>query len=443
MRAANPRYNLRRQLGLAAAAAIVAGDILGSGIFFTPGELAAVAQTAWHVYLFWALSGIITLCGALTLAELTSILPRAGATYHIIREAFGSFWAFIKVWIEMWISGPGSVAGVAILFGEFAARLLDYSPQIWGTIGIAVFAVINLLGVQWGGRTQITLTITKISALLLLVFGSLWLAEPATTNVSALQGQPGFLAFFRLVGLGVAAVLFTYDGWIDVTHVAGEVSDPGRNLPRALALGVGSIILLYLLVNFAFLRIVPLEQMRKAPTLISATVAAKTFGPTGATFLNALIAVSILGALGGLVMTLPRLFFAAAAQYEPFFFKILATVSSRTAVPQGSIFFSAITSILALHFFHSFSRIVNFFVVPLQLINILLVASIFKLRNRSGPNHKYRTPAFPVVPLIYIVVMALFLASAVLYRPMDTLMAVALTATGVPVYLWIRKKKAI
>ena len=122
---------LRRQLALTTVAAIVVGDMLGSGIFFTPGELAAVAQTPWQVYSFWALCGVITLCGALTLAELTSLLPRAGATYHIIREGFGPFWGFLKVWMEMWVAGPGSIAGVAIVFGEFLVQLSgapDYRP---------------------------------------------------------------------------------------------------------------------------------------------------------------------------------------------------------------------------------------------------------------------------------------------------------------------------
>jgi amino acid transporter len=114
---------LRRQLGLAAVVALVVGDMLGTGVFFTPGEVASVAESPWQVYLLWGLCGAITLCGALTLAELTTLLPHAGASYHIIREAFGPFPAFIKIWIEMWVSGPGSVAGVAIVLGEFATRL--------------------------------------------------------------------------------------------------------------------------------------------------------------------------------------------------------------------------------------------------------------------------------------------------------------------------------
>ena len=157
------------------------GDMLGSGVFFTPGELAAVAEAPWQVYFFWGLCGMITLCGALTLAELTSLLPRAGASYHIIREGFGPFWAFLKIWIEMWVSGPGSVAGLAVVLGEFVVRLLGDRPMVsapaWGALAITAFAAINLLGIQWGGGAQVALTSIKLVGLLFLVGGSLLLTD--------------------------------------------------------------------------------------------------------------------------------------------------------------------------------------------------------------------------------------------------------------------------
>lgn len=445
--------SLRRQLGLPAVFAVVVGDMLGSGIFFTPGELASVAQAAWQVYFFWGLCGAITLCGALTLAELSVRLPRAGASYHIIREGFGPFWAFVKIWIELWVSGPGSVAGLAILFGEFCSRLLEPRAPLpaaaWGAGAILAFAVINLAGIAWGGRTQVALTAIKVAGLLALVLGSLLLAEPAGSAMPVGEQQAaGLLGFFRLVGLGVAAVLFTYDGWVDVSHVAGEVREPRRNLPLGLGLGVAGITLLYLMVNLAFLRVVPLSAMREAPTAIAASVAVAAFGPTGGRILNTLIVVSILGALGGLVMTLPRLYFAAAARYEQnagsesgALFRLLAWVSPRSAVPAGSILFSAVLAIAALLFFGSFRRIVTFFVVPLHLVNILLVASVFRLRRQQPTSEDaYRTPGYPLVPIAYILVLALFLLSAVIYNPFDTFIAIAMTATAIPAYWRLEKR---
>ncbi len=444
---------LKRQLGLAAVVALVAGNMLGSGVFFTPGELAAVAQHPWQVHFIWALCGLITLCGALTLAELCRLLPHAGASYHILRVGFGPLWGFLLVWMELWISGPGSVAGVAIVFGEFMHRALGaqalISPVWWGIAAIAFFALINLAGVTWGGWVQVLVTTVKIAGLVALIGGALLLAVPAAPSAEVAEPSGGgLLAFFRFAGLGVAAVLFTYDGWIDVSHVAGEVRRPERDLPLGLTIGVTLLTLLYLVVNVAYLRVVPLAAMRAAPTTIASTVATAAYGPVGGSLLNILMLLSIFGALGGLVMTLPRLFYTLAAAHVDeargplrWFFARLGRVSPKTATPNGAILFTAATAIAALAFFGSFSRLVNFFVVPFQLMNILMVAAIFRLRPRAKPGDGYRTPGYPWTPLVYIVVMAGLLISAIVARPLDTLIGTALATTGVPVYLWLSRKQ--
>jgi amino acid transporter len=446
---------LRRQLGPAAVTAVVAGDMLGSGVFFTPGELAVVARAPWHVYLLWGLCGAITLCGALTLAELSVRLPRAGASYHVIREGFGPFWAFVKIWIELWVSGPASVAGVAVLFGEFLVGLLGpetlLPPAAWGAAAIGAFAAINLAGIEWGGRTQVALTAIKLIGLLGLVSGALLLAPAAAAPEDATAPAGGLLALLRVMGLGVATVLFTYDGWVDVSHVAGEVREPRRDLPLGLGLGVGAITLLYLLVNHAFLRALGLPGMREAPTAVAARTAGAAFGPEGGRLLSALIALSILGALGGLVMTLPRLYFAAATQYAgpgraraalPVF-RALRWVSARSAAPAGSILFCAALSTGALLFFGTFRRLVSYMVVPLQVVNMLLVAAVFRLRRRADLGGAgYRTPGYPVVPAVYLLAIGLFLLSAVVYDPRVTLIGIGMTATAIPVYLWIGRRVA-
>ncbi len=383
---------LRRQLGFAAVMAVVMGDMLGSGIFFTPGTLAAVAEAPWQVYFIWALCGLIVLCGALTLAELVSLLPKAGASFHIIREAFGPGFGFVKAWMECWVSSPGSMASIAIVLGELAAGFLGKgSPRLIGIGAVALFAAINLLGVRWSGRTQVALTAIKIAGLLALVCGSYALAEPLAPSPMA-ASSVGFLSFARFVGLGVAAVLFTYDGWTDVSHLAGEVAEPGRTFPRGLGLGVLGVMTLYLVVNAAFLRVMPLDQMREEGASVSTALAVGAFGAAGGQVVQGFILLSIFGALGGLVMTAPRLVYAASAEYETLtrgrrahrFFEALAWVSPRTAVPAASIVFCASLAALAILFFGTFERLVAFIVVPLQFMNILMVASVFRLRNRGS-----------------------------------------------------------
>lgn len=442
------RNGLRRELGLAAVTAIVIGDILGSGIFYTPGEIAALASSAWQVYLIWILCGLIVLCGALTVAELSIILPRAGATYHMIREGWGPFWGFLKIWMEMWVSGPGSVAGIAVLFGTFLSEFLGarsvLNPTAYGALAIAVFTAVNLLGVRWGGRTLVVLTTTKVLALLLLIGGGLFAAATPEHVVAAGDGG-GILHFLRFIGMAVAAVLYTYDGWIDVTHVAGEVRDPERNISRGLIFGVAAIIAIYVLANAAFLRVVPLSEMRSNPAAIAGAVAQRAFGASGSKFLNGLLMVSIFGSMGGLIMTLPRLFYAGACDFRDragaghplaYFYGALSRVSRKTAVPSGSILFCAVVSITALLFFQTFNRIVTFFVVAAQTVNILAVSSIFRLPRSAS----YRVPGYPVVPAIFVGTMILLLIGVVVYQPYDSILGIALTCTGVPVYFWLNKR---
>jgi APA family basic amino acid/polyamine antiporter len=346
------------------------------------------------------------------------------------------------------VSGPGAIAGIAILFGELANQVFgsgsDGMQLTWAVLGIVFFALINLRGARWGGRTQVVLTTIKVLGLALLVVGGLFIAAPAArVEEVAVESQgEGLEGFVRFVGLGVAIVLFTYDGWIDASNVAGEVRDPRRNFPRAMGLGVILITVIYLLVNAAFLRVVPLESMRENPTLVAPTVAEAAFGDIGGGALNVLMWISIFGALGGLIMTLPRLFYAAASEYvdraertvlAPLF-RALARLAPERSVPSGAILFAAAVSIIALLVFGSFSRIVTFFVVPFQFMNILMVASIFRLRPQLSGPEAYRLPGYPLVPAIFIFVMSLFLLAALFYNPLDSLIGIGLTLAGAPVY---------
>lgn len=441
--------SLQRKLGLWAVLAIVMGDMIGSGIFFTPGQLAAVATSEWQVYFFWALCGFISLCGALTLAELSALIPKAGVSYHALTEAYGPFAGFMQAWMMVLVSGPGAIAGVAILFGELANQVFGSGSSgmqlTWAAAAIVFFALINMRGAEWGGRTQIVLTSLKIIGLVALIAGGLLLAAPAAETTEAadsLARDEGFIGFLRFVGLGVAIVLFTYDGWIDASNIAGEVKNPNRNFPIAMSVGVILITLIYLLVNYTFLRVVPLEVMRENPTLVAPAVAEAAFGPIGGSALSLLMWISIFGALGGLIMTLPRLFYAAASEYVGLssgtrlspFFRTVAFLSPAKNVPSGAILFAAGVSIAALFFFGSFSRIVTFFVVPFQFMNILMVSSIFKLRPMKSEPGTFRLPGYPVVPAIFIVVMTLFMIAALIYNPMDSLIGIALTLAGAPVY---------
>jgi amino acid transporter len=218
-----------------------------------------------------------------------------------------------------------------------------------------------------------------------------------------------------------------------------------------MGLGVVLITVIYLLANYAFLRVVPLEAMRENPTLVAPTVAEAAFGETGGFLLSVLMWISIFGALGGLIMTLPRLFYAAASEYTgraagtrlaPFF-RGLSYLSDARSVPSGAILFAAGISMAALLFFGSFSRIVTFFVVPFQFMNMLMVSSIFRLRPRLSTPDSFRLPGYPFVPAIFIFVMGLFLLTALYFNPLDSLIGIGLTLAGAPVYRILRNREPV
>lgn len=447
--------SLKRKLGAITIFSVVAGNIIGAGLFFTPGELAAVAETTWQVYFFWTLCGFIVLCGALTFAELSVLLPRPGVMYHSLNEAYGPFAGFFQGWVQILISGPGSIAGAAIFFGELANQVLGIDSNnlrlLWGALVILIFSALNLRGVTASGRTQVVITATKLTGILALIFGAIFLASPIEWSGTTEQAQNdvSLWSTLQFIGLGVGIVLFTYDGWADASHLAGEVKNPKKNLPVGIGFGVLAVIAVYLLINYAFLSVVSLEFMKENPTIVATTVANAAFGATGANILQILICISILGAVGGLVMSIPRLFYATVSDFKDDaaktimapFFNGLSHVSTKTSVPSGSIIYSAAMAIFFLLFFGTFADIVTFLMVPLQFINIWIVSSVFILRPRLSTEEDFKTPLYPLIPCVFIFTMSILIISALVYNTEQSLYGIALSLTSIPVYLILKKAR--
>ena len=447
--------SLKRNLGFTTIFSIVTGNIIGSGLFFTPGELAAVAEAEWQVYFFWALCGIIVLCGALTFAELSILLPRPGVMYHSLNEAYGPFAGFFQGWVQIFITGPGSIAGAAIFFGELANQVLGIENNqlrlIWGALAIIFFAFINLRGISQGGKTQVIITAAKLTGILALIFGATFLATPIEWSETSTVApkEIDLWSTLQFIGLGVGIVLFTYDGWADASHLAGEVKNPKKNLPLGIGLGVCAVIVIYLLINYAFLSVVSLDFMRENPTIVATTVAQAAFGAYGAMVIQVLIWISIFGAVGGLVMSIPRLYYATVSDSQEAaqktfmkpFFNALSYISPKTSVPSGAIIYSAAMAIFFLLFFATFADIVTFLMVPLQFINIMIVSSVFILRPRLSKQDDFKTPFYPLVPCIFILTMSILIITALIYKPEQSLYGIALSLTSIPVYLILKRAK--
>ncbi|MFO7566533.1 MAG: amino acid permease [Enhygromyxa sp.] len=452
---------LPRSLGPGSAIAVLVGSTIGSGIFRSPAVVAQDLQSVGPFALAWVLGGLVALAGALTFAELGAMFPRTGGIYVYLREAFGELPAFLFGWAELLILRPAAYGAIAITSAEYTWRLLGHDPgrPLWQVIDVidggltislaqglaAVFIVfvgiVNYRGVRLGAVIQNVSTVLKVAAILALVLLGLALVPDALPAVEQLPErspnapEPGSLAAF---GLAMVAVLWAYDGWSDVGFVGGEIRDPARNLPRAFIAGTAVVVGLYLLVDFVYLRVVPLEQMPGRP-LIAADVAEALIGPLGAALVAGAVAISTFGTLNGSMMTGPRVFFAMAE--DDLFFRRLARVHPVHKTPGGAIVLSMILGVVFVSF-QGFAELADQFVIGIWPFYALAVAAVLVLRRRRPELERpYKTFGYPFVPLAFLLA-ALYLLGNYAVRETDKfVLDVAIVLSGVPVFwVWRRRR---
>ena len=441
---------LPRQLGLWSAIAVVIGTTIGSGIYRSPASIANHVPRPSVLMAVWILGGLVALCGALTLAEVATALPNTGGMYVFIREGWGRQPAFLFGWAELVIIRAAAVGAVATTFAEYSIRLMGHDPataayaarvHYGAAAAIAVVAAVNIAGVRWSARILDVSAIAKYGALVFIAAAAFaarishGVPAPAVSHAPATAdsaaGATGGL------GLALIAVLWAYDGWGDLTFIAGEVSDPRRNIPRALIGGTLAVIAIYLTANLAYLSVFPIEQMRTSK-LIAADVARQLFGPGGVIFIGVVVVISTFGTLNGSLLTAPRIFFAMAD--DGLLFRPIAAVHPRFHTPYVAIALSAALGI-AFVLLRTFEQLADTFVIAIIPFYALAVAAVFKLRRRPGSAAWYRVPGYPVVPAIFIAAAAYLVINA-LATPASRWPTVAVfttTALGVPVYAVMRR----
>jgi basic amino acid/polyamine antiporter, APA family len=427
---------LPRRLGVWSAALAAVGLTIGSGIFRVPSIIAAEAGSVGGVVLVWVLGGIISLCGALTIAELAALFPRAGGIYVYLREAYGPFVAFLFGWSWFFIRSAAS-AGTALVFVGY---LSTFVPMGTAAQRIAAVALILLVGaanyrsVRLVAAIQNASTIAKVLAILLVAAALFTLGE---TGGGAF-GERIDLAPRTWGGLGVAlvAALYAYDGWIAATLIAGEVRDPGRALPRALVMATLVIVATYLIINAAYLFALPLAAVARSQ-VVAADAMTRVAGGAGAAIVAALVMLSTFGGLNAGLLAGPRVFFAMAE--DGLFFRRVAAVHPRYRTPHVAVAIVVVLTALNASL-RTFEQITEAFVLLLYPFLALTVAAVFVLRRRRPElDRPYRTAGYPAVPLVFLVGTMAMLGNAVLERPATTLISVGIAAAGVPVYAWWRR----
>ena len=435
------RTGLTRQLGLWSAVAIVIGSTIGSGIFRTPAGVADKLPGPVAIFAVWITGGILALCGALTLAEVAGAYPNTGGIFDFIRRAWGRLAAFLFGWAELAVIRAASLGAISTTFAEYFLRALGYDPRTQpyqeyvhyiAAVAIAVTAAVNYVGVRSGSLVQNITTLAKYFGLLFVVVLALGYGfshdGAAHFTPANPPGSLGVTAF----GLALVSVLWAYDGWADLTFISGEIKDPRRNLPRALIIGAVGVMAIYMLANVAYLAMFPVDQLRVSP-LVAADSAGRILGAAGIAFVGITVMISTFGTLNGSIFTSPRIFYAMAE--EGMLFRKFGEAHPRFGTPHLAILMTATLGVIFV-MLRTFDQLADTFVTAIIPFYAMGVASIFVFRGREGYDPPFKTPLYPLTPLLFCAAI-LYLLINQLMDPgarMPTLAVFGVILAGVPLY---------
>jgi APA family basic amino acid/polyamine antiporter len=439
---------------------MMVGIVIGSGIFLTTGIMAESIPSASLLLLAWLVGGVLTLAGALTFAELGAAMPQAGGQYVYLREAYGHLAGFLFGWILFLVAMGGSIAALAVGFAEYVAFFfptlsLDHTlvsielgsswtytlsvGQLVAASAVLVLSAFNYVGVVFGKAIQNLFTVVKIGAI--LAFVVLGLTVGTTIEVD-LAVNPRGLEFTQLVvGFGVAiiAVSWAFDGWHNITYVAGEIRNPKRNLPLALVGGTVIITTLYLLVNWVYVQALTVEDMTGV-VRIAERASVSLHGPTTAGLISAAVLVSIFGALNGAIFVGPRVYYAMAR--DGVFFKKVGEVHTRFRTPAFAILLQAAWA-CTLTLTGTYQQLFTYVVFITLMFWTAGTASVFVLRRkRPDLPRPYRTWGYPVVPALFVAATMAILVNTLFARPVESLAGLAITILGIPVYYQWRRRSS-
>lgn len=433
------KKGLTRILGTSDCALLVIGAIIGSGIFLTPSSIARSVQSVEAVFLVWSVGGLLTLCGAISYAELGATYPEAGGIYVFLARAYGDLTAFLYGWCAFFVIVPGSIATLATAFGIYLGYLVPLQPWAVKTLLIAIVAlltVLNCLGLRTGAFVQNLLTVVKIGALVAIV-SVLFLAQNETSpkmETAVPSSFPGLSAF----GIAMIAVLWSYDGWHLVTFAAGEVKNPQRNLTRGLLIGTLAVILLYLIVNVAYLHVMSLGEIAES-SRVAGDAMERAIGRLGGSLVAIAILISISGAMNGNVLAGPRVPYAMAR--DRLFFRSVAYVHPRYQVPTVAIVLTGTIATL-LTLIGTFEQLFSYVIFVGWIFYGMGAAAVIVLRYKEPFRVRpYKAWGYPFVPLIFTISAAMIVINTLFNNFVNSLWGLAVVGAGLPAYFyWLKRR---
>jgi len=429
---------LRPSLGFTHATAMVVGTIIGASIFVQPSEITRLLPSVSSIVLAWLAAGALTLTGALVCAELASAYPRTGGVYVFLKEAYSPALGFLWGWAMFWSMHSGIAAAIAVVFARYAAEFFPLSQMGQRLVAVGVIVVlsaVNYVGVRHGARLQNVFTAAKLAAIAaILLAGLLWRGPaPAAGDAAGGPIEPsGFI-------LAIAAGLFAYGGWHMVTYAAGETRNAARTIPRALVAGTCIVAVCYAGLNAIYLRVLPLGAVR-ASSRVAADAAAALFGNAGAPLMAALVLVSTFGAVNGIILVGPRVYYSMAR--DGLLFGWLGAAHPSFGTPHRAIVLQAFwASLLALTNTYSilFSRVIY----TEWIFFAILAVGLLRLRRRGDFRPTYRIAGPAVVPAVFVAASAIVVVTQVLAAPLDSVFGLGIVIAGLPVYfVWSRRRRA-
>lgn len=420
---------LKRQFGLWTAVALLVGQVIAVGIFLTPAGMAKSVGSPFWLFAIWILMGAMTLSGALCYGELAARFPEAGGSYVYLREIWGKPLAFLYGWMCLLVLDPGLTATLAVGLTKYFVYLVPLSPfsqTIFAISIVIVLGSINILGARIGANFLKVLTVLKIATLLFIIaFGFL----------SGFGNWQNFTPFFAVppdtfgaLAGGIVGAFFAFAGWWEVTRIAGEVEDPQKNLPKALAIGVVAITAIYILTSAVFFYLVPPANVTSDETF-AAQAGEVLFGKTGGVVFASIVVVSVLGSLVAYLMVSPRVYYAMAR--DGLFFKSFAELHTRFGTPhRATIIQVVLACILILS--GTFEQIISYFFFIVVFFIALTVAGIFRIHKRDFAG--YKTFLYPLTPVFFLLITGLVLLMIAMRNPVRSLSGVAVVILGLPVY---------
>lgn len=455
-----PQKELIRGLSLTAAVMIVAGSMIGSGIFRKPATMAGQLLSPELLIVIWIAAGAITFIGALVNAEIAGMIDATGGQYIYFRKMYGDFTAYLYGWSILAVIQTGSQAAIAYVFAEYLGYFFKfpeapeamrnfsvYMPFVgdifpfagFGTKLVAIGAIIfltiaNYVGVVFGGLIQTIITYVKIISIIILAVVLLLFADGSLANLTIdAATKPENFNFIAMLGLALAGAFWAYDGWNNVTFVSGEVKDPQTNVPKALLYGTLIVIAVYVVINIGFLYVLPIDEMMKSP-LVAATAAEKIFGSSGGAIISIAVIISTFGALNGSLLATARVQFAMAR--TKLFFKPLGEIHPKFSTPHISLIVQGFWSAM-LVMSGSFDTITDYVIFASWLFYMMGAYGVIVLRKKmKDVPRPYKVWGYPYTPILFVVFSALFLLNTIISDTENAMMGVILIAIGLPVYFY-------